>query len=70
MIYWFIEYILIASSVAGRLKRGDSATEKTTINYKTVQVVVLTSLAQLLVFVELARCARSIQIEIKDVICM
>ena len=35
-----------------------------------VQVVVLASLAQLLVFVELARCARSIQIEIKDVICM
>ena len=36
VICWFIEYILIASSVAGRLKRGDSATEKTTINYKTV----------------------------------
>ena len=35
-----------------------------------IQVVVLASLAQLLVFVELARCARSIQIEIKDVICM
>ena len=35
-----------------------------------LQVVVLASLAQLLVFVELARCTRSIQIEIKDVICM
>ena len=35
-----------------------------------LHVVVLASLAQLLVFVELARCARSIQIEIKDVICM
>ena len=38
-------------------------------NLKPIQVVVLASLAQLLVFVELARCARSIQIEIKDVIC-
>ena len=37
--------------------------------YIYIQVVVLASLAQLLVFVELARCARSIQIEIKDVIC-
>ena len=36
----------------------------------SIQVVVRASLAQLLVFVELARCARSIQIEIKDLICM
>ncbi len=35
-----------------------------------VQVVVLASFAQLLVFVKLARCARSVEIEIKDVICM
>ena len=35
-----------------------------------LQVVVLASLAQLLVFVELARCARSVQIQIKHVICM
>ena len=35
-----------------------------------LQVVVLASLAQLLMFVELARCTRSIQIGIKDVICM
>ena len=38
--------------------------------YIHVQVVVLASLAQLLVFVELARCARSVRIENKDVICM
>jgi len=38
--------------------------------YCALQVVVFASLARLLVFVELARCARSIQIEIKDVICM
>ena len=31
-----IEIKDVASSVAGRLKRGDSATEKTTINCKTV----------------------------------
>ncbi len=32
-----------------------------------IEVVVLASLAQLFVFVELARCARSVRIEIKDV---
>ena len=36
----------------------------------TLQVVVLASLAQLLVCVELARCARSVQMQIKHVICM
>ena len=35
-----------------------------------IQVVVLASLAQLLVCVELARCARSVQMQIKHVICM
>ena len=39
-------------------------------NFHRVQVVVRAKRAQLLVFVELARCARSVQIDIKDVICM
>jgi len=40
------------------------------ITLHVLQVVVLASLAQLLVCVELARCARSVQMQIKHVICM
>ena len=56
----------LASSVADRSQpeiHGSSTTEETTINCKTIQVVVLASLAQLLGLVELAR---SIQIEMKS----
>ena len=55
-------FFLVAICVGG--------TKVPTGQYIYIQVVVLASLAQLLVFVELARCARSIQIEIKDAICM
>ena len=39
------------------------------IHKKCIQVVVRAKRAQLLIFLELARCTCSVQIEIKDVIC-
>ena len=46
------------------------ASKRNVVCTRTIQVVVLASLAQLLVCVELARCARSVQMQIKHVICM